>query len=152
MNSINIFDKKYLDLLAPNGVEYIWGVYMHLGIKDNESSKPNNKRIILDTIKSLLNYSILQVGEWYQRPELNSKKLTVKEIVKNLDEIWNEKATYPDFYDMVYFTTPEWYVNKTKKLGLTMTTDWKTFVKEEIGDLEKWIEENRPKNTNHNMV
>ena len=42
MNHINIFDKKYLDLLAPNGIEYIWGVYMHLGISDSEASKPKN--------------------------------------------------------------------------------------------------------------
>lgn len=152
MKNINIFEEEYLGLFTPNGIEYIWGVYMHLGISDNESSLPKNKMIILNVIEKLMNYSILQVVEWYQKPELNSKVLTVKETIQNLDEIWSKKAKYPDFYNMVYFASPDWYVNKTSELGLTMTTDWKDFVKEQIGDLEKWIIKNRPKNTNHNTV
>jgi hypothetical protein len=28
---------------------------------------------------------------------------------------------------------------------MTPTTNWETFVKEKIGNLEKWIEDNRPK-------
>lgn len=144
MNHINIFDKKYLDLLAPNGIEYIWGVYMHLGISDSEASKPKNKKLVLNVIESLMNYSIIYVKEWYQKLELNSKRLTIEETIHYLDEIWNEKAEYPDFYNMVYFASPDWYIDKTRELGLNMTTDWKTFVNEKIGDLEKWIQENRP--------
>ena len=29
---------------------------------------------------------------------------------------------------------------------MTDTTNWETFVNYKIGDLEQWIEENRPKN------
>ena len=45
---------------------------------------------------------------------------------------------------MVMFKHKDWYVDALEKKGLTSTTDWKTFVKEKIGDLEKWIEDNRP--------
>ena len=52
----------------------------------------------------------------------------------------------PNFYGMVTFGSKKWYVNKLEEQGLTDTTDWETFVKNKIGDLEQWIEENRPKN------
>ncbi len=142
--NIDLFDDKYIDLLCPNGIEYIWGVYMHLDISDKDASKPNNKKIVLDVIETLMNYGVLYVYEWYKKPELNHQKLTIKETIDFIDEIWAKNSNYPDLYSMMYFGSPHWYVNKTGELGFTMTTNWRTFVHDKIGDLEKWIEENKP--------
>lgn len=51
-----------------------------------------------------------------------------------------------DFYTIACFETKGWYVNKMRDLGMSPTRNWKMFVEEEIGDLEKWIMENRPEN------
>ena len=61
------------------------------------------------------------------------------------DKIWFEGAKFPDLYGMVIFGTQKWYTEALEKKGMTNTTNWKLFVKNKIGNLEQWIEDNRPK-------
>ncbi len=67
-----------------------------------------------------------------------------EEIIRHLNKVWFEGADFEHFYGMPMFKYKDWYLNALKKEGLTPYTYWRTFVKEKIGDLEKWIEENRP--------
>ena len=144
--NIDLFDDRYIYLLCPNGIEYIWEVYMHLDMNDDDAIEPNNKKIVLSVLKKLMSYGVVIVDQWFQKPELNNLSLSIDDTIKYINEIWHENSKYPDLYNMVLFASSDWYVNKTKELGFTETTDWKTFVKKNIGDLESWIEDNRPKN------
>lgn len=71
--------------------------------------------------------------------------MTNSEIMNLIEEVWFIGADTPDFYGMPMFKYKDWYIQKLEALGLTHTgPDWKWFVENKIGDIEKWIEENKP--------
>lgn len=141
MENINIFEEKYSFAVTPQIVEYLFDLFY---IEKHEHKSILKKRT-LHILKKVFELDILKVSEWLAKPELNNVVLTIDEIIKNIDEIWFEKAEFPDFYAMVIFESTNWYKSKMNKLGLTPTTNWDWFVKNKIGNLEKWIKENKPK-------
>ncbi|WP_299066126.1 hypothetical protein [uncultured Polaribacter sp.] len=141
MECINIFENKYSFAIIPEIVEYL----PHLFHIEKHEDTSILKERTLNILKKVLELDILKVSEWIAKPELNDKFLTTNEIIKYIDEIWFENAQFPDFYAMVIFESTDWYKSKMNKLGLTPTTNWDLFVKNKIGNLEKWIKENKPK-------
>ncbi|MBE7696405.1 hypothetical protein [Tenacibaculum finnmarkense] len=142
MENINIFEEKYSFAVTSEIVEYLPHLFY---IEDHEDQSILKNRT-LHILKKVLDLDILEVIEWIAKPELENKNLTTDEIIKHIDEIWFEGAEFPDFYAMVEFGSTKWYKSKLNELGLTHDiTDWDLFVRNKIGDLEKWIKENRPK-------
>ncbi len=141
MENINIFEEKYSFAVCSEIVEYL----PHLFHLEKHEDKSILKERTLHILKKVLDLDILKVYEWLAKPELNGKFLSTDEIIESIDEIWFEGAEFPDFYAMVIFESTKWYKTKLNALGLTHTTNWDWFIKNKIGNLEKWIDENRSK-------
>ncbi len=149
MTELKLLNKTNSYLTCPDAFEFLPEVLSMVGHSNFNNYSQNEKLVardeVINVIRILAESGILSVYKWYARPELNAVKLSVKDMLINIDEVWFKEANEADFYGMMMFGSPDWYKEKTKDLGLTVTTDWKTFLKEKIGDLEKWIEKNRPK-------
>lgn len=144
MNDSILFKTKNINLFCPWTNEYLFDYIYTLGYADKDLPDWRIKIVVLSTVKILLSYNIVNIYKWIDNNQLSSQNLTTDEIILEIDKIWFESATYEDFFKMVMFGTPEWYTNKLKEIGMTETTNWQVFVNENIGDLKKWIEENRP--------
>lgn len=144
----NIF-KENVNLFAPYSNEYLFDFIYLLDYSDNDlKSVQQGKKIkfeVIDVIKKLLDLKIILIYSWCNNPELNNKNLTIEETIFHIETIWFNGATFPDFYGMVMFGTQKWYADKLWEIGMTHTTNWESFVNEKIGDLEEWIEKNKPK-------
>ena len=142
----NIFNNEYINLFIPDdGVEFIHSIIQSLGygIKDFKSQEVRTET--LEAIRQLLEIEMLEVYSWHGHDvKTEVPKLSNEEILKKVKEQWFIGADYVDFLGMVMFGHPSWYVDKLNELGFTPTTDWKWFVKHKIGDLEKWIKDNKP--------
>lgn len=149
MKEINIFDDKYVELFCPyDGVEFIQNIILGLGYTNKNLSSQKAKKEALIVIEELLNLNLIYVFHWGQNhSSMVGKVFTIKQTINYIDSLWFQGAGYSDFYGMVMFGYKKWYVEELEKLGMTHTTNWKEFVKNKIGNLEKWIEDNKPKNT-----
>lgn len=148
MSEITIYKEEYINLFLPNdGVEFLFNIINDgLGIEVNSPLSLENREKTLMVIKELLKLKLIYVSSWCRSQRFIKKKtLSVGETMDILDNIWFKEAKYPDYYDMVKFRHKDWYVQKLEELGFDHFTDWKWFVKNKIGNLENWIEENRPK-------
>ena len=143
--SFNIFDKTNILLYEPyDGVEMIYRILEN--INHLECTTKNARRDGLRVINKLFELELIEVFHWgsYEN-ELRGKKLSIFEKMMYLQELWFIGADFGDLASMPMFKYKDWYVKNLENLGLTHYTDWKVFVEEKIGDIEKWIEKNRPK-------
>jgi hypothetical protein len=147
MEEINIFNKKYLNLFLPNdGVEFLQNIMFGLRYTYKDLSSKKAKNDTLFVVQRMLELDLIYVFHWGDKNEfLKDKQFSIKETINYIDSIWFEGADYSDFYGMIMFGHKKWYTDKLENLGMTQTTNWEKFVQDEIGDLEKWIEENKPK-------
>ena len=146
MNSKLLFQQKNIDLFHPEGVEFIYSILQNLGYRDFTSKQARIHG--LQVIRQLFEMDLIAVFHWGEHHNLLSNLgLNKDQTIQLIDNIWFPSADYSDFLGMPMFGHKEWYLEALKRAGLTSTTDWKTFVKDKIDDLEQWIEENRPKNT-----
>ncbi|WP_067032132.1 hypothetical protein [Allomuricauda sp. CP2A] len=141
----NIFAKENLNLFAPNdGVEFIYSILQNLGYRDFTTKRARSHGLAV--IKQLFELDLIEVFSWGENKKLfDNIILTKNQTLALIDNIWFIGADFSDFISMPMFKHKEWYIEALKKEGLNSTTNWKTFVKEKIGDLEQWIEKNRPK-------
>lgn len=140
-----LFDNRHIDVFSPyDGVEYIYSILQNTGHHDFTTRKAREHGLAV--IGGLFDLELIEVFSWgdYQKLFYNLN-LDRNQIVKLIDNIWFIGADYSDFIGMPMFKHKDWYIKALEKLGMTHTTDWKTFVEKKIGNLEKWIEENRPK-------
>ncbi|MBD1259904.1 hypothetical protein HZY62_04840 [Maribacter polysiphoniae] len=151
MKTIELFKEDFIELFMPDGIEYISTILANIGYTYKNESSSSAKKHGLEVIEKLLELDLIEVFYWGKYDDkLKDLTFSNSEIINKIDSLWAVGMHGPDFYRMPMFKYKNWYLDALKKEGLTQTTNWKTFVKEKIGDLEKWIEENRPKNTNHN--
>ncbi len=139
-----IFNKNYIGLFCPDSNEYLYNYIYELGYTDNDSKNWKCRYIVLSVIKYLLDNQVIYIYDWPNYPEIK-KNMSNADIIKTIDKLWLKESKYPDFFGMVIFGTSKWYKDNLERLGLTIYTDWNKFVQSEIGDLEKWIENNKPK-------
>lgn len=93
----------------------------------------------------MLENDLIRVGNEWDNKKLIYWNLSNMEVLKKIDEMWFENAEYPDFMEMVWFGFQEWYIEALKKEGYGKERIlWTDFVEKNIGNLEKWIEKNRP--------
>lgn len=142
----NLFDNKNLLLFEPyDGVEFIYSILQNIGHYPDFSSIQARKEGLI-TINQLLELDLIEIFHWgkYEN-NLKDKDLTVSEKMIYIQELWFKGATFEDFHNMPIFKYKKWYIENLEKLGMNHYKDWKEFVKTKIGNLEKWIIENRLK-------
>lgn len=141
---MNIFDKKNINLFTPDGIEFISDILQSIGYDDFTTNEA--RRDGLRTINKLFELELIEVFHWgnYQN-ELKNKVIPDFDKMMYIQELWHKGADFEDFTNMPMFKFKDWYLNALNKNGMTSTTNWGNFVKKNIGDLEKWIKENRPK-------
>ncbi len=143
---MNIFKENNILLFEPyNGVEYIYSILQNIGLYPNFTSIESRRKGLI-TINELFKLDLIYFYHWgkYEN-ELKNKELTIFEKMMYIQELWVIGSNFEDFHDMTMFKYKNWYIEGLENLGMTIYTDWKEFVKSEIGDLEKWIDDNRPK-------
>jgi hypothetical protein len=140
-----IFNKEFRGLLCPYSFEFLNNLLGLLNYSYNRYDDDKTREEILSILRVLFELRVLYVYKWFAKPELDKINLTIDETLEHIDKIWFKGAKYPDFYGMLIFGNKDWYVEKLKEKGLTETIDWEWFLDNQIPDLEKWIEENRPK-------
>lgn len=143
-----LFDKKKILLFEPyDGVEFIYSILQNIGHYPNFTTlKARREGLIV--IYQLFKLDLIEIFHWGKyHDELKDKKLSIFEKMMYIQELWFIGANFEDFHNMTMFKYQDWYMSELEKLGMNHTTDWKEFVKIKIGDLEKWIEENRPEKT-----
>lgn len=142
----SIFNNKYINLFNPDdGVEFIYSIIQSLGygIKDFKSLEVRTET--LEAIRQLLKIEMLEAYSWHGH-DVKSEvpKLSNEEILKKVEEQWFIGADYVDFLSIVMFCHPIWYKEKLEELGFKPTTDWVWFIENKIGNIEKWIQDNKP--------
>ena len=145
-NEENIFHLKNIDLFMPNdGVEYIYSILQNLGYHDFTTRIAREHG--LNTIRQLFELDLIEVFSWGKHQNLFSNlDFTAQQKMKLIENIWFVGADFSDFVEMVMFKHKDWYLKELVNEGLQTTgVNWKTFVDDRIGDLENWINQNRPK-------
>lgn len=145
MTKEELFKEEYIDLFSPFCFEYLHELIGLLGYYIDDYDKSETRENVLETLQILFDFEILEVCDWIQEPKLNGQNLTNREILNHIDRMWLKNTKYSDFYNLLIFSTQNWYTDKLVNLGLTHTANWKFFVKEKIGNLEKWLDEKKPK-------
>lgn len=151
MTKKELFEPKNIYLTSPS-IELLPEIIGMLGYSAKQYDDKKTRDDVLSTLKILFELNIIYVYKWLNNPDLNEKKMSIDEILSTINRLWFKGAQYPDIYVIVMFGPQKWYVDKLRKVGLTDTTDWKWFVDNNIGDLEKWIKKNDLKNTNHIII
>ena len=144
MTDAFLFKPNNIDLFCPWTNEYLFDYIYALGYTDKDLSNSKIKTEVLFVLKMLLSYQVINIYDWGEDSPLSTTNITPDETISEIDRIWFDAATYEDFFKMVMFGTPDWYTHKLKEMGMTETTNWQTFVNNNIDDLKKWLEENQP--------
>lgn len=144
MKTKELFDKKNIELFMPDGVEYIYTILQGIGYSNNNFKSRKGRQEALEIIQKLFELELIEVFRWGEHHnKLKDKDISNEEIMKHIKEVWFIGADFEDFISMPMFKYKDWYLNALEKGGENFSL-WIDFFNE-IGDLEKWIEENRPK-------
>lgn len=133
-----------LKFYCPHYIELLFDFFGEFDISTNDRYTPEKKRKVLNTVSELLSNKIIYIGN-IENKKIKRWSLSNEDILKKIDVLWHERTDFEEFYDMVWFGYENWYIEKLEQIGLSNNIDWKIFVETKIGDLEKWIEQNKPK-------
>lgn len=138
--------KEIENLYCPGATENLWDVICHLDTRNANIFKKSVKETALESLKLMLDQNVIYIGnEWVGKHHLKRWKLPNTEIIEIINKKWTEGISFDNLYILAWIDFEGWYLSKLKELGFTEITNWEQFVKNEIGDLKKWIEENKPK-------
>jgi hypothetical protein len=137
-------------LYCPHTVELLFDFFGEFGIKTNETYSIEKKKKVLSKIHQMLDEEILFVSKKKDN-EFIRWNYPNEKIINRIDELWTETLNFSEFYNMIWFGYQEWYLEKLNILGVQYAKNWDEFINQKIGDLEKWINKNKPnKNTAYN--
>ncbi len=131
-------------LYCPFAVELLFDFFGEFEIRTNETYTTEKKKKVLSKIRQMLDKEILFLSE-RKNDKFIKWNFSTDEAIRRLENLWNDDTQFSDFYNMVWFGYQEWYIDKLHSLGFKKAENWNDFLNEKIGDLEQWIEENRPK-------
>lgn len=129
----------------PNKIELLFDFFGDLDIKISKPYSKDKRENVLKWVRKLLEKNVLYAGEFNREKKFEKWNLPVNQIILKINSEWGENIDFPEFYNLVWFSYQKWYLEKLKDLGYNESIDWNWFVKNKIGNLEQWIEENRPK-------
>jgi len=135
----------YLEFYCPHSIELLFDLFYKFNIKTNESYNKKSKQLVLNAIKVLLSQNIIMLGSFDDGENFIEWNIKKEDVLKKIDRKWKIDAEFPDFYNIVWIKYQDWYVYKLKDMGFKSTTNWSSFIENEIGDLEQWIKDNKPK-------
>tara|TARA_R100001377_G_C3142603_1_gene93263 strand:+ start:199 stop:648 length:450 start_codon:yes stop_codon:yes gene_type:complete len=145
----DIFKNIYIDILHPFHLENLWQLVKYVENKTN-NLKPNElKEITLKILTFLLNEKLIYILEnnFMYNKDFKRTHLSNTLIMQSINEKWTSSISDDDLYNLAWFKFEDWYINKLSEKGLNIyTMDWNKFLEDNIGDLEQWINHNRPKN------
>lgn len=136
-----------IEFYCPYRIELLFDFFgkFKVSTQDNNYDR-ESKNKILNAVSILLEQKIIFAGKWIDVNNFEKWDMTIPKIVLQIDNLWKNNTEFPDFYNMVWFGYQSWYIEGLNRLGFERTRNWETFVREKIGDLEQWIEENKPNN------
>ncbi len=146
MKKSELYNKHYIDIFCPSWTEYLWDIISIIKNSNKNISNKDIKKWTLNYIEEMLENNLIHVGsEWDENKKLVYWNLPNNEILEEIDKMWFDGADYPDFIEMCWFIFKDWYIETLKANGfLKERILWKDFIEENIGDLEKWINDNKP--------
>lgn len=133
-----------VNFYIPNKIELLFDFFGEFNIKTNEPYIRERKDKVLNSIKIMLLQNVIYVGKYDENKKFETWNTPVEEIISKLDKIWTENMQFSEFYDMVWFGYKKWYLERLVKESYESTMDWKWFIENKIGNIERWIEENKP--------
>jgi|GEM_PF-4678260 hypothetical protein len=148
MITINVFSTKYNGVFHPFGIESLYHLAVYIREKNIDIELDDLNTLTLEVFQYLINNNIIYVLEnnWMKNKELNKIKLSNNDLIKNIKEKMSSSKSMDEFYDFYWIKYQNWYREGLENKGLNVyTIKWNEFINERIGDLEKWIEENKPK-------
>lgn len=146
---LDIYSNKYNSIFHPFHLESLYHLSQFIENVDYHLSFEERKKIVLEILNFLLENNIIYVlkEDFMQNKENKKKILSDKEIISKINDIWREDTPWEDLYFMLWFRFQNWYRDKLVSIGLeNKPIDWNEFINNNIGDLEKWIMENKTKN------
>lgn len=147
----DLFKEEHLNIFTPDGIELIYRILENIGyyrvLNDKTHLTAQAKEDGLKVIEILCEMELIEIFDWGQEiPDISKTDFNKYELLAHLRKVWKVGTETHEFYGLPMFIYKKWYLDALKEKGLINIheTNWKEFVKNEIGDLEKWIEEVRP--------
>jgi fructose-specific component phosphotransferase system IIB-like protein len=146
----NLFKEENLNIFTPDGIEFIHFILANIGyyqvLNDKSHLTAQAREDGLKVVEILCDMELIEVFHWGQEiPNISKTNFEKTELIAFLRKVWKIGTETHEFDGLPMFIYKKWYLDALEKKGLTIYTNWKKFVEEEIGDLEQWIEEVRPK-------
>lgn len=145
--NLDIFSEKYNSILHPFHLENLDQLSVFIKNKNNHLPFKELKKETLEIISFLLENDIVYALEqnWMGNKEFKKTKLSNKDIIDKINNNWREDTSWEEFYFMLWFKFQDWYTTKLSAKGLTYySVDWNKFINDKIGNLEQWIQDNKP--------
>ncbi|MBO0324181.1 hypothetical protein J0X14_17865 [Muricauda sp. CAU 1633] len=144
MTTKELFDPKHIDIFIPDNIEFISFILTSLGYGNTNESSEEAREHGLDTIEKLLELELIEVFSWgHYEDKLKGKEIPLIKKMRYMAELWPKGAKRGDFYEMPMFKYKDWYLEALERDAKDFDT-YEDFFKK-IGNLEQWIEQNRPK-------
>ena len=147
IKSSYLYIDSRVDIFCPMYNEYLWDIISIIKNDNKYISDSLLKEFTLSYINEMLSKDLIYIGsEWNKNKRLIKWIKPIEQTINDIAKMWFEGADFGDFYGMVWFGYEDWYLEALKNEGFrNKKMLWKDFVKNNIGDLEQWIEKNRPK-------
>lgn len=135
------------EFYIPFTIELLFDFFGKYDIKINDNYTRDSKEKVLKAISILLEQKIIFVGNWSDNKEFIIWELSNSEILLQIDLLWKKDIKFHEFYNLVWFGYQKWYIDGLNNKGFGKEKiSWNIFIEERLGNLELWIEENKPKN------
>lgn len=145
MIKIDIYSNDFIDILCPFNIESLWDIIAKIKDERPKIKYEPLKKNVLNIVAYLLDEKLIFLIDHITNDKKFIKSdLSNQEVMKMIDIKWESNIEFGELYTLAWFKFEDWYRNALVKKGLTYTTNWKNFVKNEIGDLKEWININKP--------
>lgn len=144
MKDFTIFKKEYSSLFTEHGYGVVTIQYILHGLGYDlfnlNTSKAREDGLL--AIKQLFEYKIIKLT-FLNGDLFTDESIQTEEKIEKIANLWNVGET--EFETIAKFDYQDWYYKKMNQSGINENTDWDWFENIFVPNMEKWIEENRPK-------
>jgi len=123
MNNLN--KTQQLVIEGVSEYEYLYHFVQNVKIVYPNLCEEEIKKKTLQVIYILLKKKILTINNVFDKKKWD---LPIDDSIIKIQKIWFSGASYPDFINMMFFTTQEWFYEKLKKKGYNFQDNWVEYV------------------------